>query len=584
MSVSSTAKVWKTIILGIIFIGLLVFVYLYEIKGGREREAMREKELDVFPYTPQQVESFELDGGFGPIKAERDSVGNWIITSPVEYGGDEQKIDEMLKTLADAEWGRTILDSTDDLSPYGLSHPKISLDIQLKDGNIYALRLGNSTPLGENVYAKYPDSNRVALLKTSLQGVLRRKLYDLRDKDILTFNQAEIEKVRLERGENKPTVVLTKPSGASWKLLEPITDDANQSFVSGMLSNLTTMRAQSFPSEDTTGFQKFGFEKPQAKIEFTLRTGEKQILLIGNTRPDNEKLYYVFTPSKKPVFEVQKAMVEKVFEPVKEFRSLQLVDLKKVDEVEFKKDTVGYILKKADDQWMLTVPEQLSAKREQVNKLLSDFRAPKGIASFLEDTIKVGKDSYVKFTSYHPDTSQRVVYFEQKNDTTTLAKVEGRQGIFQVKDNIASWLDRDYQYFVDKRLFTPTMSQLSYVEYSDSMGNVYKLEADKDGWELVEPDKKDIPGNKRWDILNAIKGIEYQESKSLEGEELAELGLQSPVHYLIVEEQDGKQRKLLIGNTKEGHYYTRIQGENKVYMVDRYKIKKLSDILEELGK
>ncbi len=82
-------KIKTNAIIGLIFVGLLGFVYFHEIKGGEERRKEAEKSRQLLDFKETEVERIKLVRGDTTIVLAK-GPDRWKINAPVADGADPE--------------------------------------------------------------------------------------------------------------------------------------------------------------------------------------------------------------------------------------------------------------------------------------------------------------------------------------------------------------------------------------------------------------------------------------------------------------------------------------------------------------
>jgi hypothetical protein len=153
----------KTAIWAIVLLALGAFYYFYEIRGEKSRrEAARQKDL-LFHLKAEDVSGFAIKRAGETITAAyRD--GRWYLTEPLAVPGDEQKIRELIQSVADLHHLRVIDEHPQTLEPFGLTTPVLEVQVHRK-----APATPLSLRLGEKV-----RSRKTPLMHRSLPCGIRR--------------------------------------------------------------------------------------------------------------------------------------------------------------------------------------------------------------------------------------------------------------------------------------------------------------------------------------------------------------------------------------------------------------------------
>jgi hypothetical protein len=281
------------------------FVYLYEVRGGAQRDEAARAAKHLFPgVKTSDVSWISLTTTDGkPARVERHD-GAWQLVEPLHFPGDAVNLDGIAAGVAELT---SEMEIKDPQAPeiYGIDGTSHSVRFGA-DGKEYELRIGKKSPVGSNTYvASAAEPHRIFTVSTYRTANLERSADDLRDRRVVRFDRASIVAidarwpggfVRLQRGDD------------GWKLVEPISGPADETTVDTLLSNLSYLRADSFndaPGPDAkTGLDKPAFDvtlsaKPPAeggeppRFHLTLGKDENGKRLA---RGDEPSLYVVAAP------------------------------------------------------------------------------------------------------------------------------------------------------------------------------------------------------------------------------------------------------------------------------------------------
>jgi len=96
--------------------------------------------------------------------------------------------------LAGLKQKRDIGNQTD-LTQYGLQPPRAKVVVKLDDEKTAELDLGSDNTYDGTLFAKRGDDQRVSILEAGVKSVFDKGLFDLRDKRILTFDDASLRHI-----------------------------------------------------------------------------------------------------------------------------------------------------------------------------------------------------------------------------------------------------------------------------------------------------------------------------------------------------------------------------------------------------
>jgi len=230
----------------------------------------------------------------------RKPQGKWSILQDSDPGtpavrevrADAGVVAKFLKAFAaiDAE---EFIDNPTDLASYGLSEGSKLLEITLRCVSVGTSDLKEHTVLlgskaggatGRKVFARLiaPDRTIVFTLPASMLERLQVDSLDLRDKAVMPVAADAVLKIELT--VESESMTLTR-SNDEWRIIAPVSADANQQRVRLVLDRIAGMHATSFRHEKTTDVE-FGFDQPRGVIRlFQAGVGEPPTLEIGAESP-----------------------------------------------------------------------------------------------------------------------------------------------------------------------------------------------------------------------------------------------------------------------------------------------------------
>ena len=165
------------------------------------------------------ISKFDLKkNGTEQVGAERNSTGQWHLTSPASLPADQGAISSLLGTFSSLNSERLVEEKAADLAPYGLDAPKLEVDLTEKDNKTQQLLLGDATPAGNAIYAKLGGDPRIFTIPSYDKTSMDKSANDLRDKRLLTLDPDKISQVDLvvkkqemAFGRNKDEWQIVKP-------------------------------------------------------------------------------------------------------------------------------------------------------------------------------------------------------------------------------------------------------------------------------------------------------------------------------------------------------------------------------------
>lgn len=143
----------------------------------------------------------------------------WHIEAPIEDVADPLVVHGMAAALKLSAKARR-LHPEKDWGEYGLENPELSIGIRTaKNDELRILYLGDESPIGRFVYARWKDDQEYFLLDLNLRKIFERPLLSYRVKKVFLTDVTKADKLRVEtRRLNYEMSVLN----GEWLWSEPI--------------------------------------------------------------------------------------------------------------------------------------------------------------------------------------------------------------------------------------------------------------------------------------------------------------------------------------------------------------------------
>jgi hypothetical protein len=236
-------RLWVSlVILG----GLALYIGTYEFywkvrKTRAEKEAKR-----VVPFPSEDIQSIALKKGNDgtQIVLQRDGE-NWKIVSPKAYEADRFEADSLADRLAGLSYTEELKGGKDE--DYGLTSPRVSVEVKSKSERSARFDVGNDTPVGFSLYLK-----KGAQTVLADQGIFRdldKSVKDFRRKKLFSFMSPDAVSLELVDRVSGKTTTLVKENG-SWRLKDPTMYPADRNAVENTLRALEFAEFTDFAAED----------------------------------------------------------------------------------------------------------------------------------------------------------------------------------------------------------------------------------------------------------------------------------------------------------------------------------------------
>jgi uncharacterized protein DUF4340 len=420
--------VWSPIILAVVLIGLVSYIYFVDSKRDPSGTTAKEK-----PFTSVQaddIEEIQVKSADGETTRLQKTDGKWNLVEPVQAAADAGEVTTIASSLSSLEIQRVVDENAADLKQYGLEPARIEVGFRPKgQKDLRRLQIGQKTPTGSDLYARFPDQKRVFLVSSYLDSTFNKNTFALRDRRILVFDRNMVDGLDLTSGTAKTSLA---KSGSEWRLTSPISVRADFAAVEGALERLSSTQMQGIVDAEGKDLAKYGLTKPTGTI--AVKAGSSSAALtLGSTE---NALLYAKDSSRPMIFTVAPVLKDDVIRSTADFRRKDLFDSRAftATRAEFKRGAETIVLEKSKgkdnmDVWKSSGKDVDSAKADDLLTKATGLRA----ASFDDKPNAALKMPALVVTVTFGENKQETVTFARsgtdvfasRSDEPGTAKVEG---------------------------------------------------------------------------------------------------------------------------------------------------------------
>jgi hypothetical protein len=382
-----------TFTLLLVCIALGAYVYFYEIKGGEKREKAKEAESQVWKFDSADVEQIDIQTASSDrITARRSGAKNWVLTAPHPYDADSDELDRIANSASNLRRENVVEENAGNISKFGLSPARVSLSFRTKNGKEYKIDFGNDNPTASSAYAVLPPGRQVFLVTSTAASAFNKKLEDLRNHAVLSFEQSEVQSLTLKN--SKGDVALDKDSSDRWWIRGNGTVAADGPDVRGILTALSLARAKEFLAGNAGDYTNLGLDKPLIDVSLTYGKNKAiKHLIIGAEKSRIQKkgekaaapasgaataeLYAAKDESRPDVFFVEKELVDKLTKSRGDLRDKALAAFQRwdVDFIALTNQKGDLTFNKSGGEWFLSDSNK-KAKWDAINGVLDGLEKP----------------------------------------------------------------------------------------------------------------------------------------------------------------------------------------------------------------
>jgi len=356
-------------------------VYFLDYKPGEERkveEFLDKKLITLDADSVAEIDIIVQEENVSLIKSEN----IWYISEPIRVKANQSLINSLVRIVSQTEKGRKVSNSQN-LTVFGLDPSKVSLKFRLKGGLETGYSIGDETPTGEFVFAKRHNNSDIFTVPKELFTQSNKKLYDLREKNILSFKSNEIHKIFVKT-KSLQYDINWDAAKLSYIMAIPATLPIETVKLNAFFSRLGNGQATEFIDIDKPSHSVTGLEDGETSIRLWASDPPRQeILLIGKALTRDGKAYrYARDASRSAIMLIDSSLAEYLERDPFAFIQKELVTFEKdnVDEIVLTYSGKSIRLNKKDNIWNLTSPVNLIANESKVNELLDNILSLKAAA------------------------------------------------------------------------------------------------------------------------------------------------------------------------------------------------------------
>ncbi len=384
-----------TLILLVLCAGLGAFLYYYEFKGSETRSKAAQEENVVWKVPQADVQQVDLITAEQHLTAIRVGDQQWKITLPRELDADADELNRLAGSGAEINRERVIDENAANLAQYGLDPALTTVAIKTKDGTVREIRFGHNNPTGDSTYAALTGKSEVFLVSGSVAGAFNKKLDDLRNHSVLSFEQFDTQSLDLQSA--KGTLALSKENDRWW-MQGKTRWVADTTAVSSLLGDLANGRIKEF-FDNPDDYVNVGLDKPLVDVRLTvgkdkaikhLQIGLEKSRLVkkGQAKavpPEKPaeaigaELFVARDESRPGLFFVDKEFVDKLLKSPDDFRDKKLAVFSRWDADEIAvtnaKGTVNLTRGPDGGDWLVGTGKK-KAKSDAVNEIFDALEKP----------------------------------------------------------------------------------------------------------------------------------------------------------------------------------------------------------------
>jgi hypothetical protein len=363
-------KFRTTLILFVVFLGLLAFIFLFDVKNAGKEEP-GDKLVDL---VSDDVERIVFKTEEETITFTKEGNEGWLISEPIEAKADKFEVDRIARDFSNLSIERVVEEEPTDLEKYGIPQKEITLSFKDKEEPVKLL-VGMENPLDQKFFAKREDEARVVLISSTHKSLFEKKVFDFREKSIFKFETDAVKGIKLRSGDIQWEA---EKSEEEWFLKKPVDSLAKKNDITSLLSSLSDLKAKEFVSESKSDevIKKYHLNAPDNTIELSLPLENQEVTFAIQKTED--KVYATTSLSPK-IIEVEDTILAKLEKAPNDLRDTEIADFYswEVNKVSLERGNLNITVveDEEEDKWHFDSTEQEEADKDKIDEFIRKIEA-----------------------------------------------------------------------------------------------------------------------------------------------------------------------------------------------------------------
>ncbi len=359
---------------------LLGFVLLVEKPFRQQR--LRESSRKIFPaFAPGDVRHLRVRTATGDDIQLEVTNNSWRITRPIRYPADADRINLLLKSMADAEWktrlsANELKDRPNAQEEFGMASPQLSITVETSS-NKYILDVGSSSAFADEVFLQMRGGDNIYLASSEFLNAIPADPTGWRDKALVRLADVPFDGLRVTN-QAKVVELDSDPKTKLWRMQTPVQARADTPKIEELLKMLGGVNAVAFVTDDAKDLEPFGLQPGSitaSDLAFTRATNAILNLRMGSSPTNQTNLVYVQRSDTTNIMLVPKAPLLAWQTVYTNFLDPHMVSVPPefIDGMQVRANDQFKVERKADQTWQVVGSETFPADDALVHGMLEVF-------------------------------------------------------------------------------------------------------------------------------------------------------------------------------------------------------------------
>ena len=298
---------------------------------------------------------------------------------------------------------------------------------------------------GLGAYIYFVDSKRPAT--TAVEGEAARE----------KFFTVEADKINEIRLTHKGQTTLLRKDATGWKIIEPITVDADPPEAIGLAQAISNLESVREVIDNPSDLAQFGLAEPATTVEFKAEGGASGSFKLGSKNPQQSEIYAMKGGDDTVVLvsSFQESTFNKEPFALRDKRILKF-DREKADSLALVKGGNSIEMTRTDSEWKVIKPVQARSDYSAVEGFLTRLNAAnmsRLVDENPKDLAQYGLAKPVMTVTIGAGSSKTVLEVGKTENDQTYAKDASRPMVFTVDTTLQDDLNKSFDEYRKKELF-----------------------------------------------------------------------------------------------------------------------------------
>ena len=266
---------------------------------------LRKKE--VLDFDPQHVIKMSLEYPGKAFVLSREN-GQWWIKNPGAYKADEDEVSEVLNYLRRLK-AKAFVDEGQSEIIKTFEKPQFKLEMENENTSTAILSIYQFQGQSKDQQKVYAVTNRqypIYLIEPQVITDLNQDLFTLRDKHLLTFDQAKVQAIEIRKSSEEPLTL--RREGENWNYEGQPLEETQRKKISDLLEYLLELKAEKILDESPKSLKPYGLLSPSIQISLFDSLQDKLAeIVIGDKKDD---LVYARNESAETIYLIRDEMIQ----------------------------------------------------------------------------------------------------------------------------------------------------------------------------------------------------------------------------------------------------------------------------------